>query len=199
VFVVDDDPSFLKAVSRLLRAAGLKVAPFASADQFLLEHDAASPGCLVLDLTMPGLNGLELQEALSARGSDRPIVFLTGTADVPMSVRAMKHGAVDFLTKPVRETALLAAVEAALERDAAHRRSKDEQADLQRRWATLTPREREVLRHVIAGRLNKQIAAELGTVERTIKLHRANLMAKMKAGSVAELVRLTERAGIPPR
>jgi FixJ family two-component response regulator len=199
VFVVDDDPSFLKAVSRLLRAAGLKVAPFASADQFLLEHDAASPGCLVLDLTMPGLNGLELQEALSARGSDRPIVFLTGTADVPMSVRAMKHGAVDFLTKPVREAALLAAVEAALERDAAHRRAKDEQADLQRRWATLTPREREVLRHVIAGRLNKQIAAELGTVERTIKLHRANLMAKMKAGSVAELVRLTERAGIPPR
>jgi FixJ family two-component response regulator len=199
VFVVDDDPSFLKAVSRLLRAAGLKVAPFASADQFLLEHDAASPGCLVLDLTMPGLNGLELQEALSARGSDRPIVFLTGTADVPMSVRAMKHGAVDFLTKPVREAALLAAVEAALERDAAHRRARDEQTELRHRWATLTPREREVLRHVIAGRLNKQIAAELGTVERTIKLHRANLMAKMKAGSVAELVRLTERAGIPPR
>jgi FixJ family two-component response regulator len=199
VFVVDDDPSFLKAVSRLLRAAGLKVAPFASADQFLLEHDPASPGCLVLDLAMPGLNGLELQEALSGRGSDRPIVFLTGTADVPMSVRAMKHGAVDFLTKPVRETALLAAVEAALRRDVANRRARDEQADLQHRWATLTPREREVLRHVIAGRLNKQIAAELGTVERTIKLHRANLMAKMKAGSVAELVRLTERAGIPPR
>ena len=197
VFVVDDDPSFRKGITRLLRAAGHTVAPFASAAEFLREHDPGIPGCLLLDLAMPGLNGLELQDALAAQGRERLIIFLTGRGDVPTSVRAMKRGAVDFLTKPVTETVLLETVDAALRRDAELRRMRDERAEFRRRWATLTAREREVLRHVVAGRLNKQIAAELGTVERTVKLHRSHLMAKLNAHSVAELVHLVERAGLP--
>ena len=197
VFVVDDDPSFRKGITRLLRAAGHTVAPFASAAEFLREHDPGIPGCLLLDLAMPGLNGLELQDALAAQGGERPIIFLTGRGDVPTSVRAMKRGAVDFLTKPVTETVLLETVDIALRRDAEVRRVRDAQAEFRRRWATLTAREREVLRHVVAGRLNKQIAAELGTVERTVKLHRSHLMAKLNAHSVAELVHLVERAGLP--
>jgi len=197
VFVVDDDPSFLRGITRLLRAAGLTVAPFPSAARFLEEHDPARPGCLVLDLAMPGINGLELQDALSARGSERPIIFLTGRADVPASVRALKHGAVDFLTKPVTDSTLLDAIDAAVRRDAERRRAHDEHSEFRRRLATLTPREREVLRHVVVGRLNKQIAADLGTVERTVKLHRSHLMAKLNLQSVAELVRLVERAGMP--
>lgn len=197
VFVVDDDPSFLTAVSRLLRAAGHSVEEYSSPDRFLAEHDPQRPGCLVLDLAMPGFTGLEVQEALAARGSERPIVFLTGRADVPSSVRAMKRGAVDFLTKPVTESTLLEAVAAAVRRDAESRRASAAQAEFCQRWATLTPREREVLRHVVRGRLNKQIAADLGTVERTVKLHRSHLMAKLHVQSVAELVRLVERSGIP--
>lgn len=197
VFVVDDDPSFLRGLTRLLRAAGRTVAPFPSAAAFLKAHDPDVPGCLVLDLSMPGINGLELQDALTAGGSERPIVFLTGRGDVPSSVRAMKRGAVDFLTKPVTDAALLGAVDAAIRRDAERRQALDQHADFRRRWATLTPREREVLRHVVTGQLNKQIAADLGTVERTIKLHRSHLMAKLKVQSVAALVRLVERAGIP--
>jgi FixJ family two-component response regulator len=198
VFLVDDDPSFLQAVTRVLRASGLRVSSFPSAAAFLEAHDPSEPGCLVLDLAMPGCNGLELQEALAARGSDRPIIFLTGRADVPSSVRAMKGGAVDFLTKPVADTVLLAAIEAAFRKDAERRREREQHAELERRLAALTPREREVLRHVVAGQLNKQIAADLGTVERTIKLHRSHLMAKLEVRSVAELVRLVERAGLPP-
>lgn len=199
VFVVDDDPSFLRGLTRLLRVAGHTVAPFASAAEFLDVHDARQPGCLVLDLAMPGGSGLEVQDALAARGSERPIIFLTGRGDVPSSVRAMKRGAVDFLTKPVTESVLLDAVAAALRRDGEIRQVRARQAEFRRRWDTLTPREREVLRHVIAGRLNKQIAGDLGTVERTVKLHRSHLMAKLEVESVAELVHLVDQAGgLPP-
>jgi FixJ family two-component response regulator len=197
VFVVDDDKSFLKGVSRLLRAAGHTVEAFASAEEFTDRCDPSMPGCLVLDLAMPSLNGLELQEALAARGCARPIVFLTGQADVPSSVQAMKHGAMDFLTKPVSEDTLLEAVGAALERDAAMRSGLTGVAEFRRRWATLTPREREVARHVVAGRLNKQIAHQLGTVERTVKFHRSHVMSKLDVSSVAELARLAERADLP--
>jgi FixJ family two-component response regulator len=199
VFLVDDDPSFLKGLSRLLRSAGLAVATFSSAAQFLEAHDPSQPGCLVLDVAMPGLDGLALQKALAEAGSARPIVFLTGQGDIPKSVRAMKGGAVDFLTKPVDDAVLLQAIEVALRRDAENRRLGSELAEIRRRWGTLTPREREVLQHVIAGRRNKQIASALGTVERTVKLHRSRVMAKMNARSVAELVRLAEQAGIQPK
>jgi len=198
VFLVDDDPSFLRSLTRLLRAAEYTVAPFASAAEFLRAHDPDVPGCLVLDLAMPGVNGLEVQDALAAQGVERPIVFLTGRGSVPASVQAMKRGAVDFLTKPVTESDLLGAIREAFRRDAEGRRLREERAEFRRRWDTLTPREREVLRHVVAGRPNKQTAAELGTVERTVKLHRSHLMAKLKVGSVAELVHLVERAGGVP-
>ena len=195
VFVVDDDPSFLRGITRLLRSAGYTVAPFALAAEFLRSHDPQKPGCLVLDLAMPGVSGLELQETLAAQESERPIIFLTGRADVPSSVQAMKRGAVDFLTKPVTESVLLDAVAGAIRRDAEARAVRAARAEFRRRWDTLTPREREVLRHVVAGRLNKQIAGDLGTVERTVKLHRSHLMAKLGVGSVAELVHLVDQAG----
>ena len=198
VFVVDDDASFRTALIRLLRSAGHSVQAFDSAERFLVEHDVEAAGCLVLDLAMPGLDGLSLQDLLADRGSTRPIVFLTGRGDVPTSVRAMKHGAEDFLTKPVDESTLLEAVRAALEKDALQRRQGAVEAEFRRRWATLTPRELEVARHVIAGRLNKQISHDLGTVERTVKLHRSHLMAKLDLDSVAELARLAERTGIEP-
>lgn len=196
VFIVDDDPAVLKSLSRLLRASQFTVVTFGSPQEFLERHDPHTPGCLVLDVAMPGLNGLELQEALRAKGSAIPIIFLTGHGDIPMSVQAMKSGALDFLTKPVHDKDLVKAVEAALEKDRIERQSRAELDDIQKRLATLTPREREVLVHVISGQLNKQIALDLGTVEKTIKVHRARVMEKMKVGSVAELVRLTERAGI---
>jgi FixJ family two-component response regulator len=196
VFAVDDDPAVRKSLSRLLRSAGLAVAAFSSPREFLGRHDPKAPGCLVLDVAMPELNGLELQQALAARGHERPIVFLTGHGDIPMSVQAMKSGAVDFLTKPVNDEDLLKAVHAAIEKDRLTRQAKAELAEIQQRLATLTPREREVMEHVIAGQLNKQTAADLGTVEKTIKVHRARVMHKMKVHSVAELVHLAERAGI---
>ena len=196
VFIVDDDPAVLKSLSRLLRASQFNVVTFGSPQEFLERHDPHTPGCLVLDVAMPGLNGLELQEALTAKGSAIPIIFLTGHGDIPMSVQAMKGGALDFLTKPVHDKDLLKAVEAALEKDRIERQSRAELNDIRERLATLTPREREVLIHVVSGQLNKQIAYDLGTVEKTIKVHRARVMEKMKVGSVAELVRLTERAGI---
>lgn len=196
VFIVDDDPAVLKSLSRLLRASQFNVATFGSPQEFLERHDPHTPGCLVLDVAMPGLNGLELQEALRVKGSAIPIIFLTGHGDIPMSVQAIKGGALDFLTKPVHDEDLLKAVVAALEKDRIERESRAELDDIQERLATLTPREREVLIHVVSGQLNKQIAYALGTVEKTIKVHRARVMEKMKVGSVAELVRLTERAGI---
>ena len=198
VYIVDDDPSFLAAISRLLRSTGYTVRAFDSARQFLEDHEAEAPGCLLLDLAMPGLDGLSLQDLLLERGIERPIVFLTGRGDIVTSVKAMKHGAVDFLTKPVDETILFSAVREALEQDRQARENRAEQEEFRRRWSTLTPREREVARHVIAGRLNKQIASELGTVERTVKFHRSHLMTKLDLHSVAELARLAERAGIDP-
>ena len=195
VFVVDDDAAVLKSLSRLLRSARLAVATFSSPRDFLDRHDPNTPGCLVLDVAMPGLNGLELQQALMARGHEPAIIFLTGHGDIPMSVKAMKRGAVDFLTKPVDHDDLLKAIRAAIEKDRLQRQAHAEVAEIQQRLATLTPREREVMYHVISGHLNKQTAADLGTVEKTIKVHRARVMEKMKVNSVAELVHLAERAG----
>ena len=198
MFVVDDDPSVLRALTRLFTAAGFKARAFASPAAFLEQHDSAAPGCLVLDVALPGLDGLQLQQALTASGCARPIVFITGRGDIPTSVRAMKGGAVDFLTKPVRDEDLLTAVRSAIEADRLAREAQVEMDALRQRLATLTPREREVLVHVVAGRLNKQIAADLGTVEKTIKVHRARVMEKMAVRSLADLVRIAERLGIPP-
>ena len=196
VFVVDDDPAVLKSLARLLRSARLEAATFNSPKEFLEKHDPRAPGCLVLDVAMPGLNGLELQEALAAKASAIPIIFLTGHGDIPMSVQAMKRGAVDFLTKPVNDDDLLKAVGIAIEKDRSQRQARAEVAAIQQRLDTLTPREREVMEHVIAGHLNKQIAADLGTGEHTIKVHRARVMEKMGVVSLADLVRAAERLGL---
>jgi FixJ family two-component response regulator len=199
VFVVDDDPSVAKALSRLLRAKGYDVQSFTSPQAFLDSHDPAVPGCAVLDVIMPGCNGLELQQALTgagAAGLPRPIIFLSGKGDIPTSVRAIKAGAVDFLTKPVDGGALLDAIARAAAQDSRSRHDRAELAAIQDRIASLTPRERQVLGHVVAGRLNKQIAADLGTVEKTVKVHRSRMMDKMGVRSVADLVRLAEKAGI---
>jgi FixJ family two-component response regulator len=196
VYVVDDDPDVLTAIGRLLQSIGLNVATFSSPHQFLEGYDRNAPGCLVLDLALPGLSGLELQRMLEQRASLLPIVFLTGRGDIATSVEAMKHGAADFLTKPVDDTELIAAIDEALARNQALRSARRERQDVANALATLTQRERQVLELIVAGRLNKQIAAELGTVEKTIKFHRANLMRKMGVRVVAELVKLAERAGV---
>jgi FixJ family two-component response regulator len=196
IFLVDDDAGVLKALSRLLHARGYEIQAFTSPQAFLADHDASIPGCAVLDVSMPRLDGLELQQALTAGGSRRPVIFLTGKGDIPTSVRAMKAGATDFLTKPVNDDALLAAVARAEKEDAGTRRANAELDSINARFAILTPREREVMTHVIAGRLNKQIAGDLGTVEKTIKVHRGRVMEKLGVRSVADLVRLAERAGI---
>jgi len=196
VFVVDDYAPVRSAVSRLLRAAGFAVAAFASPEKFLAQYDPHTPGCLVLDLDMPAVHGLELQRILATKGSVLPIIFLTGHGDIPKSVRAMKRGASDFLTKPVNDKDLLAAVRVAIERDALGRREQAKLSEICARLDTLTPREREVLEHVVAGKLNKRIAGDLGVTEATIKMHRARVMAKMKVQAVADLVRLAERCGI---
>jgi len=193
---VDDDSAVLKSLARLLRSARLNVMAFGSPQEFLERHDHRAPGCLVLDLAMPGLNGLELQAALTVKGSAIPIIFLTGHGNIPASVQAMKRGALDFLTKPVNDDDLLKAVQVAIEKDRIARIARAELEDIQARLDSLTPREREVLTHVVSGQLNKQTAADLGTVEKTIKVHRARVMEKMKVHSVAELVHLAERAGI---
>jgi FixJ family two-component response regulator len=198
VFLVDDDPGVLKALARLLRTAGYKTKSFSSSGAFLEQHDPAVPGCAVLDVAMPGFNGLALQEKLAKNGVNLPIIFLTGHGDVPMSVRAMQAGAVDFLLKPLKGSELLKAVGRAVDRDEACRQATEGRNDILARLDMLTRREREVLSHVIGGRLNKQIAADLGTVEKTIKVHRSRMMAKMGIRTVAELVRLTERIGLQP-
>ena len=197
VHLVDDDPGVLKALSRLLRAKGYEVKPYSSPQVFLEEHDVTVPGCAVLDVSMPGLDGLELQRALTASaGSHRPVVFITGKGDIPTSVRAMKAGALDFLTKPINDKDLLEAVSRAEVRDAATRANHSELESIQTRIATLTPREREVWVQVIEGRLNKQIAGDLGIVEKTAKVHRKQVMMKLGVRNVAELVRMADKLSV---
>jgi len=196
VYVVDDDPSVLKATSRLLRATGFEVRPFPSAVAYLEQFDADAAGCLLLDLNMPAVNGLQLQQALAQRGGAPAIIFLSGQADVPKSVEAMKGGAVEFLTKPVDASALVGAVRAALETDRRQRDARAGRMAVAKRLATLTPREEQVLRGVVAGKLNKQIAGELGTAEKTVKVHRGRVMEKMQVDSVAALVQAAARVDI---
>ncbi len=196
VYVVDDEAEVLTAIGRVLESAGLDVATFTSPEQFLARYDATTPGCLVLDLNLPGVSGLELQRMLEQSAVMVPIVFLTGRGDIAASVQAMKHGAVDFLTKPVEDATLVAAVSAALAMDKTSRQARTERDRIGQRLAALTPRERQVLEQIVAGRLNKQIAAGLGIVEKTIKFHRANLMRKIGVRTVADLVKLAERAGL---
>jgi FixJ family two-component response regulator len=196
VLVVDDDPSVRKGLSRLLASADYAVEAFASAQEFLAREPYPGPCCLVLDVRMPGLTGMQLQEMLAATGRRMSIVFVTGHADVPTSVKAMKAGAVDLLTKPVDVEDLIAAIQRAVTRDAHERASETRLADLRRRVETLTAREVEVFARVVTGMLNKQIGAVLGIGEKTVKVHRARVMEKMRAGSVAELVRLADEVGV---
>ena len=198
VFVVDDDRSVREALRNLLTSVGFAVEVFASARDFLGATRPDAPACLVLDVRLPGLSGLDLQQELARVGAVLPIVFLTGHGDVPMSVRAMKAGATEFLTKPWREQDLLDAVRLAIERDRTAREERKELAELRRRYDSLTPRERDVMAGVVAGLLNKQISFELGTSEATVKEQRRHVMLKMQAGSTADLVRTAERLGIPP-
>jgi FixJ family two-component response regulator len=198
IFLVDDEPPVVRALERLLRAAGYEVQGFLSSRAFLEQHDPAIPGCAVLDIAIDGMNGFELQELLADSRCERPVVFLTGRGDIPMSVRAMRAGAVSFLMKPVQGEELLDAIRLALEKDSNAREVRGRLAAIERRLATLTAREREVLEHVVAGRLNKQIAADLGTAEKTVKVHRGRVMEKMRVRSVAELVRICDQAGVAP-
>ncbi|MBC7780845.1 MAG: response regulator transcription factor [Proteobacteria bacterium] len=198
VFLIDDDPSVLKSLTRLLRSEHLRVEAFASAEAFLAECKFSAPGCLVLDLNLPGLDGLALQRRLRDAGSQLPIVFLTGEGDIPITVRALQAGAVDFLTKPVTATALLAAVKTGIERDTATRLATLAAGDLQQRFSRLTDREREVLYAVAAGKLNKQIAADLGIAEQTVKFHRARIMERTNAKTTAELMAMAATLGVSP-
>ena len=195
VFVVDDEAPVRKALSRMLRANRFAVATFASSKEFLGQYDPDASGCLVLDIMMPG-NGLALQRVLQKKGCTLPIIFLTGYGDVPKSVQALKGGAIDFLTKPVNDQSLLRAVRAAMEKNRVTRQEQTQVSEICSRLAALTPRERQVLEHIVSGELNKQIAGHLGITQRTVKAHRARLMEKMKVDSVAKLVCLANRCGI---
>jgi FixJ family two-component response regulator len=197
-YLVDDDPGVLKSLARLIRTAGYDSRSYATAREFLDAHDPSIPGCVVLDLPMPELDGLEVQQQLSLARIDRPVIFITGRGDIAASVQAMKAGAIDFLIKPLKSAELLTAISRAQQRDTAARQAITERESAQALMVRLTSRERQVLQHVIAGRLNKQIAATLGTTEKTIKVHRGRMMAKLGVHSVADLVRLAERAGIDP-
>jgi FixJ family two-component response regulator len=200
VFIVDDDASVRKALTRLIKSAGYETQAFISAREFIDTHvNASDPACLVLDVRMPGLTGLDLQSELQKRNFILPIIFITGHGDVPMSVKAMKAGAVDFLPKPVNDADLLGAIAQALGRAAHELARSAELGNVYARMETLTPREREVMELVVTGMLNKQIAYALGTVEKTIKVHRARVMDKMEVASVAELARLAEKVGIRPK
>ena len=196
VYVVDDDEAVRRSLARLVRSVGLKVDTFASAQAFLEHKGQNRPSCLVLDVRLPGLSGLDLQTAMGQSQRTMPIIFITGLGNVPMTVRAMKGGAQDFLEKPFEDQELLDAIQRALARSRAARAEDAERADIEGRLATLTPRERQVLELVVAGLLNKQIAGELGAAEKTIKVHRGRVMKKMQADSVAELVRMTQKARV---
>ena len=195
VRVVDDDASFLKAVARMLHSSGFEVKTFASAAEFLAQPELDVPGCVLVDLQMPGLNGLELQEALAKEGHRLPVIFLTGHGDIPTTVQAMRHGAEDFLTKLAPKKDLLEAVRRALDRDSLERAGRARLEALRARLAALTLREREVLEHVVQGKLNKQIAYDLGIHERTVKLHRTSITTKLGVFSTAELTKLWMEAG----
>jgi FixJ family two-component response regulator len=197
VCVVDDDPSIRDALTSLLRSVGLRVETFGSARAFLTRQPSDAPGCLVLDVRLPGLSGLDLQRELAAAQITMPIIFITGHGDIPMTVQAMKAGAVEFLTKPFRDQDLLDAIQQAIDRDRVVRRQRANLAALRQRYNLLTPREQEVMQHVVSGRLNKQIASDLGTSEITIKLHRGQVMHKMQAKSFADLVRMAATLGLP--
>ena len=196
ILLVDDEPAVRRGLCRLLRAAGFDVLEFGSPEHFLQELPEDAAGCAILDVSMPGLDGLDLQRELTSRGVQLPIVFLTGRGDIPQSVRAMKQGAVDFLTKPVDGEVLLSAVRQAFERDRVEREARAQLAAIRTRLETLTDREREVLERVVAGKLNKQIGSELGIAEKTVKVHRGRVMEKMVASSLAELVHFAGLVGI---
>jgi FixJ family two-component response regulator len=197
VFVVDDDVSIREALRNLLRSVGLQVKTFDTAQQFMADERSDAPGCLVLDVRLPGLSGLDLQRELGRAGIDIPIVFVTGHGDIPMSVRAIKAGAIEFLTKPFRDQDLLDAVQEAIARDREARANSRRTQELRTRYDSLTAREREVMTLVVRGLMNKQIAGQLGTTEATVKLHRGRVMHKMQAPSLADLIRMAEKLQVP--
>jgi FixJ family two-component response regulator len=197
IFIVDDDEGIREATRNLLTSVGLRVETFTTAQEFLGRRRPDAPACLVLDVRLPGLSGLDLQHALVQSGIQIPIIFITGHGDVPTSVQAMKAGAVEFLTKPVQDQQFLDAIHRAIAADLLERPRRAETAELRRRYVSLTPREREVMAMVVAGLLNKQTAAKIGTSEITVKIHRAHILQKMRADSVADLVRMAERLGVP--
>jgi FixJ family two-component response regulator len=196
VWVVDDDVSLREALGSLIRSAGLRVETFASAQEFLARSQVDTPNCLVLDVQLPALSGLDLQKRMAEVNLEIPIVFITGHGNIPMSVRAMKAGAVEFLTKPLADRDLLEAIQQAISRDRVARQQKAKMRQLQDRYQSLTPREREVMERVVSGLLNKQVAAELGTTEFTVKVHRGRVMRKMQCNSFADLVRMSEMLGV---